>query len=402
MQIYLVGGAVRDKLLGLPVKERDWVVVGSTPAAMRKLGYRQVGKDFPVFLHPQTGEEYALARTERKTGPGYTGFEFNAAPQVTLQEDLQRRDFTINAIAEDETQQLIDPFNGQADLTNKVIRHISAAFAEDPVRILRGARFASRFGEFSIAPETTALMQQMVNAGEVDALVPERVWQEFARALASDYPWRFIEVLQSCDALAKLFPEIDRLFGVVQKPQWHPEIDTGIHVLMALTQATYLSPDPRVRFAVLMHDVGKGVTPKDILPSHKGHEARGVDLIKNFCQRYRVPNDYRELALINAQYHGLCHQALELRPKTILELLEKTDAFRRGQRFEQFLIACEADAKGRKGFQQQPYPQRKFLQQALQAAQAVAVKPLLEQGLQGEAIARELQQLRIKAIKKLP
>jgi tRNA nucleotidyltransferase (CCA-adding enzyme) len=392
MKIYRVGGCVRDRLLGLPVKDRDWVVVGATPEAMRAQGFTAVGKDFPVFLHPQTKEEYALARTERKTAPGYTGFSFHAAPDVTLEDDLRRRDLTINAMAEDEDGVLIDPFHGKRDLEKRLLRHVSPAFVEDPVRILRVARFAARFAVlgFTLADETRRLMQTMVNNGEVDALVPERVWQETQRALGEQQPWVFFEVLRGCGALARLFPEIDQLFGVPQPEDHHPEIDTGVHIIMVLQQAARLSEDPRVRFAALVHDVGKGITPEEEWPQHIEHEARGVPIVKKMCERLRVPNDYRDLALLVTEFHLLFHRAKELRPGTILELLQRLDALRRPERFEQFLLACEADSRGRPGYEQRELKQPAILRRALHAAQEIDVQPLLAQGLQGAAQDRGL------------
>ncbi len=398
MQIYQVGGAVRDRLLGLPVKDRDWVVVGATPTEMEARGFKLVGADFPVFLHPATHEEYALARTERKTAPGYKGFSVHASPEVTLNEDLQRRDLTINAIAEAEDGTLIDPFNGSADLRNKILRHVSSAFSEDPVRILRVARFAARFVDFEVAEETLALMRHMVGNGEVDALVPERVWAELERALGEQRPARFFSVLRECGALAHLFPELDQLYGVPQPAQHHPEIDTGVHVMLVLDQATQLSPDPRVRFAALLHDLGKGTTPPEAWPSHHGHEQRSVALVKELCGRFRVPNDYRDLAVLVAKYHGNCHRAAELQPDTTLEILEALDAVRRPERFEFFLLACEADARGRTGFEQRPYPQAGIFRAALHAYNSVATAPLVAAGLQGEAIAQALHKLRVQAI----
>lgn len=401
MEIYLVGGAVRDKLLGLEPKERDWVVVGATPEEMKARGFRQVGKDFPVFLHPETQEEYALARTERKTGPGYKGFEVHAAPDVTLEEDLRRRDLTINAMAMTPDGALIDPFGGQEDLRLGILRHVSPAFVEDPVRILRVARFAARYARwgFRVAHSTNKLMRQMVEAGEVDALVPERVWAELVRALGEERPSRFFEVLRGCGALARVFPEIDRLFGVPQPEQHHAEIDTGVHALMVLDMAARLTPDTWVRFAALTHDLGKGTTPPEEWPRHVGHEARSVELARAMCERLRAPSEYRDLALIVARYHGHCHKIFELRPATVLDTLEATDAFRRPERFEQFLLACEADARGRAGHQERPYPQAEVWRAALRAAAAVSAQPLAAQGLKGEEIARELRKLRIEAVR---
>ena len=401
MEIYLVGGAVRDKLLGITPKERDWVVVGATPEEMLAQGFQQVGKDFPVFLHPDTKEEYALARTERKTGPGYTGFEVHASPEVTLEEDLKRRDLTINAIAEDKDGNLIDPFNGKEDLDNGLLKHVSSAFDEDPVRILRIARFAARFAKwgFKVSHGTNALMRKMVEAGEVDALVAERVWAELEKVLNEDHPERFFEVLRGCHALAKLFPEIDQLFGVPQPEKYHPEIDTGVHVMMVLQQAARLSDDPVVRFAALTHDLGKGTTPKDLLPKHHGHEGRSVELVQVLCDRFRIPNEYRELAILTARYHTHCHNAEELKPSTLLEVIEAMDAFRRPERFEQFLTACKADFHGRPGYEQLDYPQVDRFRTALKAANRIDAKAIVERGLKGEAIKEELRKQRIDAIK---
>lgn len=401
MEIYLVGGAVRDKLLGLEPLERDWVVVGATPEEMRARGFRQVGKDFPVFLHPETQEEYALARTERKTGPGYKGFEVHAAPDVTLEDDLRRRDLTINAMAEAPDGTLIDPFGGQEDLRLGVLRHVSPAFAEDPVRILRVARFAARYARwgFRVAHSTNKLMQRMVEAGEVDALVSERVWAELVRALGEERPSCFFEVLRGCEALARIFPEIDRLFGVPQPEKHHPEVDTGVHAMKVVDMAARLTPDTRVRFAALTHDLGKGETPAEEWPRHIGHEARGVELVQRLCERLRAPTEYRDLAVLTARYHGLCHKVFELRPATVLDTLEASDAFRRPKRFAQFLLACEADARGRTGYEERPYPQAEVWRIALQAAAAVSTQPLVEQGLRGEEIARALRSRRLEAVK---
>ncbi len=371
MKSYTVGGAVRDALLGLPVVDRDYVVVGATPEQMTALGYQPVGQDFPVFLHPQTHEEYALARTERKSGSGYKGFTVYAAPEVTLEEDLHRRDLTINAIAQDAAGNLIDPYRGQADLEARIFRHVSAAFAEDPVRILRVARFAARFSEFSVAPETRELMRQMVDAGEVDALVPERVWQELSRGLMEKQPSRLFEVLRECGALSRLFPEIDCLFGVPQPPQHHPEIDTGVHVMLVVDWAAQQGFSLSVRFAALCHDLGKGTTPPELWPRHHGHEAKSVDLVRTLSERIRVPADCRDLAIAVARDHGNVHRALELRPATVIELLERVDAFRRPERFEEFLQACECDFHGRPGWEAKHYPQSEYLRQALRVAQAI-------------------------------
>ncbi len=402
MDIYLVGGAVRDKLLGLPVREHDWVVVGATPEDMRARGFRQVGRDFPVFLHPETGEEYALARTERKTGPGYTGFTFHAAPDVSLEQDLERRDLTINAMAQTPGGELVDPFGGRRDLEHRVLRHVSPAFVEDPLRVLRVARFAARYAPlgFSVAEETLDLMREMVDSGEVDHLVPERVWQELERALAEPAPARFFEIMRETGALVRVVPELDRLFGVPQPEHPHPEVDTGVHTLMALTQAARLTEDPQVRFAALAHDLGKGETPRSEWPRHYGHEESGATLIEMLCARLRAPNAYRDLAVLASRYHDRAHRAAELRPGTVLETLEALDAFRRPERFEQFLLACEADARGRRGYEERPYPQADRLRRALHAAAAVDPKPLVERGLEGEAVGRELRRLRIEAIKR--
>jgi tRNA nucleotidyltransferase (CCA-adding enzyme) len=373
MQIYLVGGAVRDEQLGVPHKERDWCVVGATADELVALGYRRVGKDFPVFLHPESGEEYALARTERKTAPGYHGFDFDCSPSVSIEDDLLRRDLTINAIAKDNDGKLVDPYGGMRDIELRLLRHVSDAFAEDPVRILRVAKFAARFKSmgFAIAPETMELMRDMVADGEVDALVPDRVWKETETALRGHSIRTYVEVLRSCGALKILLPEVDRLFGVPQPEQWHPEIDTGEHVLMVLDQAEAMSPDLEVRFAALMHDLGKGNTPRSKLPSHPGHESRGCRQIRNIADRLPVPRASRDLALLVAEYHTHCHRALELRPKTILKVLEKTDAFRRPERFEQFLVTCEADARGRAGLENRAYPQADYLRGAFAAAAAI-------------------------------
>ncbi len=371
MKTYIVGGAVRDRLLGLPVADRDYVVVGATPDEMVALGYQPVGKDFPVFLHPQTHAEYALARTERKSGHGYKGFTVYATPEVTLEEDLLRRDLTINAMAEDEAGALVDPYGGQRDLAAKTFRHVSEAFAEDPVRILRVARFAARFTDFSVAPETHALMRQIVDSGEVDALVPERVWQEVARGLMDKQPSRMFQVLRDCGALARLFPEIDRLFGVPQPPEHHPEVDTGVHVMLVIDWAARQGLSLPVRFAALTHDLGKGATPPELWPKHHGHEAKSVELVRTLCERIRVPADCRDLAVAVARDHGNVHRALELRPGTLVELLERVDAFRRPGRFEEFLQACECDFRGRPGYEGKPFPASAYLQQALQAAQAI-------------------------------
>ena len=373
MQVYLVGGAVRDAQLGIPHREQDWCVVGAAPAELEALGYQRVGKDFPVFLHPETKEEYALARTERKTAPGYHGFDFDCSPDVTIEEDLQRRDLTINAIAQSESGDLIDPWGGLRDIEGRVLRHVSDAFVEDPVRILRVARFAARYNGlgFTIADETMQLMRRMVADGEVDALVPDRVWKETELALAGSNIRVFFEVLRECGALRVLFPEVDVLFGIPQPERWHPEVDTGLHVMMVLEQAESMSNDLEVRFAALTHDLGKGSTPGNLLPSHPGHEMRGARLIRDVAARLPVPRACRDLALLVAEFHTHVHRALELRPKTILSVLEKTDAFRRPDRFEQFLVTCEADARGRAGLENRRYEQAGFFRGAYAAASAV-------------------------------
>ncbi|HEX6397792.1 MAG TPA: multifunctional CCA addition/repair protein [Steroidobacteraceae bacterium] len=403
MQVYLVGGAVRDRLLGRAVKERDWVVVGATPAELERQGFIPVGRDFPVFLHPQTKEEHALARLERKVGPGYRGFTTEFSPAVTLEDDLRRRDLTINAMAEDAAGNIIDPYDGRRDLEARRLRHVSAAFAEDPVRILRVARFAARYASlgFQVADETLALMRRMVADGEANALVAERVWAETEKALAEPNPEVFISVLRACGALAVVYPEIDALFGVPQPEKWHPEIDTGVHQLMALRAAVELGGGVAARFAVLMHDLGKGATPPDILPSHHGHEGAGVTLIEQLCARLRVPNHLRELAVITSRYHTHVHRALELRAATVLKTLESCDALRRPERFADFLLACEADARGRRGFEARDYPQRLFFAQARECVAAVALTPEERAGMTGIQIGEELRRRRTAAIEAL-
>lgn len=371
MKTYVVGGAVRDALLGLPVQDHDHVVVGATPDQMVARGFRPVGKDFPVFLHPDTHEEYALARTERKTAPGYKGFVFHTSPDVTLEDDLIRRDLTINAMAQGEDGIIVDPFGGQKDLQARVFRHVSAAFAEDPVRILRVARFAARFTDFTVAPETNALMHNMVEAGEVDALVPERVWQELSRGLMETKPSRMFEVLRACGALARILPELDALWGVPQPAQHHPEVDTGVHVMMVVDYAARQQYDLPIRCAALMHDLGKGATPREEWPKHHGHEGRSVHLVDQVCKRLKIPNDCRDLAVMTAREHGNIGRAFELRANTMVTLFERCDAFRKPQRFLDMLRACECDCRGRAGFEDRPFPQAAFLQAALSAAQAV-------------------------------
>jgi len=397
METYLVGGAVRDDLLGYPVAERDWVVVGATPRDLLDLGYRQVGRDFPVFLHPETRDEYALARTERKQGHGYTGFAVHCDPDVTLEQDLMRRDLTINAMARSAAGALIDPYGGQRDLADRVLRHVSPAFVEDPLRVLRTARFAARYAHlgFSVAAQTRALMAEIVAQGELQHLPMERVWGEFERALGERDPDRFVLQLRDCGVLAALQPELDALFGVPQSPQYHPEIDTGVHTLMALQQAVRLSGAADVRFAVLIHDLGKGTTPQAEWPRHIAHEQRGRKLVDRVCQRLRVPNPFRELALQVCEFHTLCHRALELRGTTLLKLLVRTDALRRPERFEAFLLACEADARGREGLESRAYPQADYLRRALAVAREVKAADFADSGLSGKALGAAIEAERI-------
>ena len=404
MEIYLVGGAVRDKLLGLEVKDRDYVVVGATPEQMVARGFKPVGADFPVFLHPHSKQEYALARTERKSGRGYKGFKVYAAPDVTLEDDLRRRDLTINAMAQAADDTLIDPFGGAEDLRKGILRHVSPAFTEDPVRVLRVARFAARYADrgFRVADTTMTLMRQMVESGEVDHLVAERVWAETERALTEQQPTRFFEVLRECGALARVFPEIDALFGVPQPPKYHPEVDSGLHTMMVLAQATRLSADTRVRFAALVHDLGKGETPSAEWPKHVGHEERGAALVTGLCRRLRIPNEYRELGVVVARYHLRCHKAAELRAGTLLDTFEALDAFRRPERFEQFLLACEADMRGRTGWEERPYPQGDVLRRAIAAANEIDTSAIAAEhkNLDGNAIGERIRQARIAAIKR--
>jgi tRNA nucleotidyltransferase (CCA-adding enzyme) len=399
MKIYLVGGALRDRFLGRDVKDRDWVVVGAKPEDMIEQGYLQVGTDFPVFLHPQTHEEYALARTERKSGPGYKGFQVFASPEVTLQEDLARRDLTINAIAEDDQGHIIDPFGGRVDLARGVLRHVTEAFVEDPLRVLRVARFAARL-DFAVAPETMQMMRAIADSGELDTLSPERVWSEVVRALTEPYPDCFVRVLRDCGALRHIFPELDRLFGVPQPARYHPEIDTGEHILLALKQSAARQTNAKVRFAVLVHDLGKGVTPEHILPSHHGHEQRGIELIVQFCDRYRVPKAYRALAILVCRYHTKIHQAMGLKPKTILSLLEDLDALRRGDRFEELLQACESDATGRAGRQASDYPSAARLKAACDAMRGVDAGAVAARGLDEDKFKDTLRAKRLEAIKR--
>lgn len=404
MHIYLVGGAVRDRLLGLPVHERDYVVVGAHAEELLALGFTPVGRDFPVFLHPDTREEYALARIERKQGHGYTGFACYASPDVSLEDDLLRRDLTINAIAEEENGTLHDPYGGLKDLEARLLRHVSPAFREDPLRVLRAARFAARFHHlgFTLAPETLLLMQEMVASGELGHLTPERVWKELDKVLHGTDPQIFFQVLRDCGALKVIIPELDRLYGIPARPQWHPEVDTGIHALMAIEQAARISPDGKVRFATLCHDFGKGLTPPEVLPSHHGHGERGIPLIRDFCQRLRVPNDYRDLALLVSEFHSIIHIALELRSSTLLRFFDRADAWRRPQRLQQLLDCCRADFHGRLGFADKEYPEPDYVAEAFAAAQAVPVAPIVDAGFTGEAIRQKLgreRQVAIRAVR---
>ena len=402
MKTYLVGGAVRDRLLGHTTQDNDWVVVGASPEGMVAKGFLPVGRDFPVFLHPQTKEEYALARTERKSGRGYHGFLFQATPEVTLEEDLARRDLTINAMAQADDGSLVDPYHGQDDIRARVLRHVSPAFGEDPVRILRLARFAARLPDFTVAPETALLMRRMVDEGEADHLVAERVWQELARGLMEDRPSRMFEVLRDCGALARLLPEVDRLWGVPQRADYHPEVDTGVHLLMVLDMSARLQASLPVRFACLCHDLGKGTTPADVLPRHIGHEQRSAQLLKQVCERLRVPNECRELADVVAREHGNIHRSEDLSAAATVRLLERLDAFRKPGRLPDILLACQCDARGRLGFEERAYLPGTQLPQALQAAQAIDTAQLaaqaLARGLQGPAIAQVIQQARIAAV----
>jgi tRNA nucleotidyltransferase (CCA-adding enzyme) len=414
MQIYLVGGAIRDALLGQPRGDRDWVVVGATPEQMAARRFLPVGRDFPVFLHPETREEYALARTERKSAPGYRGFTIHASPEVTLEQDLARRDLTINAIAlpldkadaahplAPAAADLVDPFHGQRDLRQKMLRHVTDAFREDPVRILRVARFAARFTDFSVAPETMALMREMVDAGEADALVPERVWQELSRGLMEAKPSRMFELLRECGALAVLLPEVDRLWGVPQPAAHHPEVDTGVHLMLVLDMAASLRASLPVRFACLVHDLGKGTTPADVLPRHIGHEKRSAELLRAVCERWRVPVEVRELADVVAREHGNIHRSSDLDAAALVRLLERCDAFRKPARFGEVLQACECDARGRLGFEDTPYPQRPRLLAALAAAQSVETAPIALQaqaaGIAGPKIAEAIARARVTAV----
>ncbi|MEQ9905873.1 multifunctional CCA addition/repair protein [Pectobacterium aroidearum] len=400
MKIYLVGGAVRDSLLGLPVTEKDWVVVGATPEDLLAQGYQQVGKDFPVFLHPVSHDEYALARTERKSGKGYTGFVCHAAPDVTLEQDLLRRDLTINAIARTEQGDLIDPYHGRRDLENHVLRHVSDAFSEDPLRVLRVARFAARFTHlgFQIAEETMALMQKMAHEGELAYLTPERVWKETEKALGTSSPDVYFQVLRDCGALAVLFPEIDNLYGVPAPAKWHPEIDTGIHTMMTVAMAARLSPEIDVRFATLCHDLGKGLTPPELWPRHHGHGPAGVKLVEALCQRLRVPNPIRDLAKLVAEYHDLIHTVQVLQPKTLLKLFDAIDVWRKPQRLEQLALTSEADARGRAGFEDTPYPQGDYLREAFRVASQVSSAGVVADGFKGIDVRNELTRRRAQAL----
>jgi tRNA nucleotidyltransferase (CCA-adding enzyme) len=402
MNIFEVGGAVRDELLGLPVTDRDFVVVGATPSDMIELGYRQVGRDFPVFLHPESSDEYALARVERKTGVGHTAFSVDASADVTLEDDLMRRDLTINAIARDCDGEIVDPYGGCADLENRILRHVSDAFAEDPLRVLRVARFAARFNAlgFSIADSTLELMRTIAASGELEHLSPERIWQETEKALETGHPQVFVSTLRDCGALAVIFPEIDRLFGVPQPAKWHPEIDTGLHTLLSLEQAARLSDKPVVRFAVLVHDLGKGTTPAELLPRHVGHELRSVELIDRLGERIRVPKRFLGLARSVARFHGLAHRILEVRPAKLLDLLTDIGALRDPEVLDDFIAACEADAKGRTGLENEPYPQGDFLRRAHVSATAITADAVTNRSLAGQAFGDALKELRVDAIRR--
>ncbi|MEZ8826289.1 multifunctional CCA addition/repair protein [Vibrio amylolyticus] len=400
MQVYLVGGAVRDQLLDLDVYDKDWVVVGSSPEEMIDKGFTPVGKDFPVFLHPKSKQEHALARTERKTSGGYTGFECYFAKDVTLEEDLLRRDLTINAMAQDDYGNIIDPYEGQADLADRTLRHVSKAFTEDPLRVLRVARFAAKFHHlgFTIAQETMALMKAISQSGELEHLTAERVWQEWHKSLSTKNPQVFLSVLRDCGALQVVLPEIDRLFGVPQPEQWHPEIDTGIHTLMVANQAALLSESLPVRFAAQVHDLGKGITPEQEWPSHKMHCHTGLKIIKKLCERVRVPNEFKELALMVCEQHSNIHRAAELKPSTKLKVLNKFDVWRKPDRLEEILLSCMADSRGRTGFEEIDYPQKQIFEQAYQAALSVNVQEIITDGFQGKEIRTEMEKRRIEAI----
>jgi tRNA nucleotidyltransferase (CCA-adding enzyme) len=400
MEVYLVGGAVRDRLLGRPVHERDWVVVGARPEELERDGFTPVGREFPVFLHPQTREEYALARIERKVGLGYRGFTTQFAPDVSLEDDLRRRDLTINAMAETPSGEIVDPYGGQRDLEARLLRHVSEAFVEDPVRILRVARFAARYADlgFRVADETLVLMERMTASGEVDALVPERVWKETERALGEPRPDVFFETLRACGALVKIFPEIAALYGIPQPSKWHPEVDTGVHVMLVVRYAAKMGAPVAVRFAALMHDLGKALSPQERWPSHRGHEEAGVPLIIDLCDRLKVPNDFRELAILTARHHASVHRAAELTPGTLLKLLETVDAFRRPERFGELLLACESDARGRTGLEAQPYPQREYLLRVRDAAAVVGLTDDERRELKGPFLGERIRQKRLAAV----
>ncbi len=402
MKAYRVGGCVRDRLLGLPVQDIDWVVTGATVDAMEAAGFKPIGRDFPVFLHPDSKQEYALARSERKTGPGYRGFEVSFDPDTTIEQDLERRDLTINAMAETEDGEIIDPYGGRRDLEARLLRHVSPAFVEDPVRVLRVARFAARLHGlgFRVAEETRELIRQIGEAGELEALVAERVWLELSRALDEPDPDVFFTTLRDCDVLARLFPEIDALFGVPQTARYHPEIDTGVHLMMALKQSALLGFDNETRFAVLMHDLGKATTPAEILPGHRGHEMRGKDLVAAFCRRWRVPRSYRELALITTEFHTLVHRAFELRPQTLLKILLRADCLRKPERFQKMLDACLADVRGRTGFEDRDYPQADYLARLAACLRETDLSPLQQRGLEGKALGDAIRQARLRVIKR--
>ncbi|MDJ0834474.1 MAG: multifunctional CCA addition/repair protein [Gammaproteobacteria bacterium] len=403
MKIYQVGGAIRDELLGLPVKDTDWVVTGSSPEAMVEAGYQPIGKEFPVFLHPDSKEEYALARTEKKIARGYAGFSFNTDPSITIEQDLERRDLTINAIARNEDGQLIDPFNGQADIDQRILRHVSDAFVEDPVRVLRVARLAARFAHigFRIADETQALIKQIGDSGELDALVAERVWAEMDKALAEADPQVFFESLRGCGVLHNLFPEVDNLFGVPQTAQYHPEIDTGVHVMMALKKSAELGYSNDVRFAVLTHDLGKATTPSHILPGHHGHELRGVELTREFCQKWRVPKAYTELALLTCEYHSHVHRIYEMKPSTLLQFFQHADVFRRPERFRKLTEACVADARGRTHYENDPYPQAEYGNRLVEKLNQLDLSPVLESAKQGQEMGQAIYEFRLDYLKQI-
>ncbi|MFT4765986.1 MAG: tRNA nucleotidyltransferase (CCA-adding enzyme) [Oleispira sp.] len=403
MQTYLVGGAVRDGLLNIAIKDKDWVVVGSTPAELINLGYSQVGADFPVFLHPKTKEEYALARTERKSGSGYQGFNCDFNPDITLEEDLMRRDLTVNAMAQNDDGSIVDPYNGQQDIKDKKLRHVSDAFSEDPLRVLRVARFAARFAHlgFTIAEETLELMRDIANSGELALLTPERVWQETERALGESQPWVYFQALRDCNALAVIFPELDNLFGIPQPAQHHPEIDCGIHTLMVLEQASKLTPDINIRWASLLHDLGKGLTREDILPSHYGHEQSGEKLVINVNKRLKTPNEFKDLSRLVCVYHTHVHRAFELKPQTLLKFFNNIDLWRKPERLQQILIACKADSRGRTGFEEVEYSQVEYITHIAEACLAVTATQFVEQGIQGKAIGEAIAKKRIEVIAQL-